>query len=66
MAYCYGPAARHIAARAGDRVGTFCTEDPAILTAKLQNDLKPGDVVLFKGSHGMHLERVIEAVYGAE
>ena len=66
MVYCYGPAARHIAARAGDRVISFCTEDPALLTAKLQADLKPGDVVLFKGSHGMHLEKIIDAVYVGE
>lgn len=65
MVYCYGPAARHIAAKSGDRVESFCTEDPAILTAKLQCDLKPGDVVLFKASHGMHLEQIIEAVYGS-
>ena len=34
--------------------------------ARLQEDLKPGDVVLFKGSHGMHLEQIIDAVYVAE
>ena len=27
----------------------------------LQHTAKPGDVILFKGSHGMHLERVLEA-----
>ncbi len=66
MLYCYGPAAKQIAAHAGEGMGTFCTEDAAILTAKLQAYLKPGDVVLFKASHGMHLEQIIEAVYGKE
>ncbi len=65
MLYCYGPAARHIAEKAGDKFGVFCTEDPAMLTEKLQNYLKEGDVVLFKASHGMHLEAIIDAVYGA-
>lgn len=65
MLYCYGEAAKHIAANAGDKLGTFCTEDANILIAKLQETLRPGDVVLFKASHGMHLEAVIEAVYGA-
>lgn len=66
MLYCYGTAAKHIAAKAGDRFGVFCTDDPSVLTEKLQKYVKAGDVVLFKASHGMHLERVIEAVYGAE
>lgn len=65
MLYCYGPAAKHIAAKAGDRFGVFCTEDASVLTEKLQMYTKEGDVVLFKASHGMHLENIIEAVYGA-
>lgn len=66
MLYCYGEAAKQIAANAGEKIGTFCTEDANILAAKLQETLRPGDVVLFKASHGMHLEDTIEAVYGAE
>ena len=31
------------------------------LTAALKRAVKPGDVILFKGSHGMHLEKVLEA-----
>lgn len=31
------------------------------LTAALRRAAKPGDVILFKGSHGMHLEKVLEA-----
>ena len=31
------------------------------LAAALRRAAKPGDVILFKGSHGMHLEKVLEA-----
>ena len=30
------------------------------LTAALKRAVKPGDVILFKGSHGMHMEKVLE------
>ena len=66
MLYCYGTAAKRIAAKAGEKFGVFCTDDPGVLIEKLQMYTKEGDVVLFKASHGMHLENVIEAVYGAE
>ena len=26
----------------------------------LKNDIKPHDIVVLKGSHGMHLEKVVE------
>ena len=35
-------------------------EDRNELTATLQRLAKPGDVMLFKGSHGMHMELVLE------
>ena len=31
------------------------------LAAALRRAAKPGDVILFKGSHGMHLEKILEA-----
>ena len=31
------------------------------LVTALRRAVKPGDVILFKGSHGMHLEKVLEA-----
>ena len=46
----------------GDRARHF--DDPAVLHAWLQHELKPGDVVLVKGSRGMRLERVVEALTG--
>ena len=64
MIFCYGSAARGIAANAGDAAEIFCTEDAEELAAKLQATVQTGDCILFKASHGMHLERTIEALYG--
>ena len=36
-------------------------QDREKLTKALKNVARPGDVILFKGSHGMHLELVLEA-----
>ena len=36
-------------------------EDRPSMAAALKRLAKPGDVILFKGSHGMHLEQVLEA-----
>lgn len=41
------------------------TDKQALISA-LVRTLKPGDVVLFKGSHGMHLEEVIDAFINSE
>ncbi|MBA1393638.1 UDP-N-acetylmuramoyl-tripeptide--D-alanyl-D-alanine ligase, partial [Lactobacillus sp. XV13L] len=30
------------------------------MIADLKNDIKPHDIVVLKGSHGMHLEKVVE------
>ena len=35
-------------------------DDRDSLTAALKRAAKPGDVLLFKGSHGMHMEKVLE------
>ncbi len=64
MLFCYGTAAKGIAANAGDTAEIFCTGDPDELTAELQKVLQEGDCVLFKASHGMHLETIIERLYG--
>ena len=36
-------------------------EDRDELVAALKRAVKPGDVILFKASHGMHLEEVLHA-----
>ncbi len=65
LLFCYGAASKNIAANAGTKAEIFCTEDADALTEKLRETLKEGDCVLFKASHGMHLETVIEILYGA-
>ncbi len=64
LLFCYGSAAKGIAANTGGAVQCFCTEDADVLTAALQETLREGDCVLFKASHGMHLEDIIARLYG--
>jgi UDP-N-acetylmuramoyl-tripeptide--D-alanyl-D-alanine ligase len=62
-----GLAARVVAARAGEGgasivVETLTTDDAATV---VQSVLRPGDVVLVKGSRGMRMERVVEVLASA-
>jgi UDP-N-acetylmuramoyl-tripeptide--D-alanyl-D-alanine ligase len=43
-------------------VDTFHTEDPRALVAFVRERLRPGDALLVKGSRGMKLERLVEAL----
>ena len=54
----YGPLSRELAAAAGEKALHFDT--PEALLEALRAEAKPGDVLLFKASHGMHLEKVLE------
>ena len=64
MVFAYGPNAKRVID------GTITGGMPATrgraytdrqeLTRALKNAAKPGDVILFKGSHGMHLELILE------
>jgi UDP-N-acetylmuramoyl-tripeptide--D-alanyl-D-alanine ligase len=62
----FGPRAglaREAAIEAGmARSDTFHTEDPLLLVAFVRERLRPGDVLLVKGSRGMKLERLVEAL----
>jgi len=64
---CYGENAKYIAAKA-DELGLHSgsTTDKGMLIEYLKASLKPGDIVLFKGSRGMKLEEVINELYGQE
>ena len=53
--FAYGPHAALLAA--GDRAQTFETHEA--LARALADYAEPGDTLLFKGSHGMHMERAL-------
>lgn len=64
---CYGEMARYTAAQADDMgLHTGAATDREMLLTYLQQTLRPGDAVLFKGSRGMRLEEIIEALYGVK
>lgn len=60
----FGPRSRATAeaARAAGLADTFHTEDPGALAAFVRGRLRDGDVLLVKGSRGMKLERLVEAL----
>lgn len=58
LVLAYGPLSRELAAAAGEKARHFETRE-ALLEA-LKSEAKPGDTILFKASHGMHLEEVLE------
>ncbi|MBQ8927115.1 MAG: UDP-N-acetylmuramoyl-tripeptide--D-alanyl-D-alanine ligase [Oscillospiraceae bacterium] len=64
LAVCYGQAARQIAEHTTTE--SFCTQDADALTEYLRTHTGEGDVLLFKGSHGMHLEEIIAQLYGRD
>ena len=64
LVLAYGPLSAGIAAAAGEKGRHFETHEAII--AALRETAKPGDVLLFKGSHGMHLEKVLAAFFANE
>ena len=65
MLFTYGPEAERIVGGAitGGMPQTKALhfDSHEALAASLKQHAKPGDVFLFKGSHGMHMERALEA-----
>ena len=55
----YGPNARYVAEGASGECRVF--DDRANMANILKAITCAGDVLLFKGSHGMHMELVLEA-----
>jgi len=62
--YAFGPNSYRVAAGAltggvpQNRIGKFTEREPLI--TELKRMAKPGDVLLFKGSRGMHMEWILE------
>ena len=57
----YGPLSRELAAAAGEKARHFTSREE--LLQALRELAKPGDVLLFKASHGMHLEQVLDSFF---
>ncbi len=55
----YGPNAKHVAQGADGGVAVYT--DREVMARSLRLQARPGDTILFKGSHGMHMELVLEA-----
>lgn len=58
LIFAYGPNAVHVASGSGGKAVIF--DDHEKLAAALKSAARPGDVILFKGSRGMHMEYSLE------
>lgn len=65
MLFAYGPASADMAREAKKAGLDACWHetDAEALTQRLLQTLREGDAVLFKASRGMHLEKIIAAIY---
>ena len=65
MLFTYGNESEYISNKAKELgIRVKHTSDKNSLINDLNAYLKPEDVVLFKGSRGMHIEEVIDELYG--
>lgn len=65
--FCYGKASISIAnAASAAGMSVFHTEDKTELCSAIRAYVRPGDVLLFKASRGMHLEDCIEDIFRQE
>jgi UDP-N-acetylmuramoyl-tripeptide--D-alanyl-D-alanine ligase len=61
LVLAYGPLSRELVSAAGEKGRHFDSREE--LLAALREAARPGDVLLFKASHGMHLEKVLDAFF---
>ncbi len=70
MLFAFGPNSERVVSGAitggMDTARAQAFEDRKALAAALKAAAKPGDVLLFKGSHGMHMELALALFLGAE
>ena len=70
MVFAYGPNSARVVSGAltggMPNARTDAFEDMDALVAALKRVVKPGDVLLFKGSHGMHMEIALEKLITKE
>ncbi len=65
--FCLGKESFYLAQRAAmQEVSVYHTEDRKELCNAIRQELRPGDVVLFKASRGMHLEDCIDVIFEQE
>lgn len=69
MVFAYGPNSMRVVAGAIDagmpEENARCYDSHASLLADLRRNARKGDILLFKGSHGMHMERVMDQFFEA-